>query len=130
MKVVDFNGRQHNWPPIGHQPNLNETRPRSDLHLRARALLKELYPTRRILEEVPIPGESMFLDFYLPHSQTAVEVNGQQHYMFNSHFYKTQADFLSSKKRDRRKAEWCAVNNIVLVIFDYNESTEVWASKL
>ncbi len=119
MKVKDFSGRTYNFPPVGHTVDFDDIRPRSSYHLACRKLLHELFPVHSILEEVPIPGEGLFLDFFTPHNTTAYEVNGEQHNEYNSFFYKTHANFTASQKNDRRKKEWCELNNIRLVILDY-----------
>jgi hypothetical protein len=49
MKVKDFEGRSYNWPPDGHTVMADDIRPRSELHLRVRALLHRMYPTQPIL---------------------------------------------------------------------------------
>ena len=78
MKVVDFNGREHNFPPTGHVPDLDDSRQRSEHHLDARKLLRSLYPTQRVLEEVPLPGVRLFADFYIPTRNAVIEVHGRQ----------------------------------------------------
>ena len=67
----------------------NDTRKRSKYHVRARNLLKEMYHSYRILEEVKLPGSTLshrkgvlFLDFLIPQISLAVEVHGQQHYEY------------------------------------------------
>jgi len=46
---------------------------KSDLHISARKLLQELFPTVQIFEEVPIAvttQKNLFLDFYIPLQNT------------------------------------------------------------
>ena len=121
MKVVDFNGREYNFPPSGHMPNLGDLRKRSQYHLAARDLLKSMYPTQRILEEIPLPGIRLFADFYLPDRKIVIEVHGQQHYRFVAHFHGTVAGFLGAKGKDLKKQEWCELNNISLVVLPYDK---------
>ena len=83
MRVIDLNGEYSNWKITGHIPKANDKRLRSQYHLKARSLLKEIYPTCPILEEVPISirrSETLFLDFYIPLHSLCVEVHGEQHY--------------------------------------------------
>jgi very-short-patch-repair endonuclease len=76
------------------------------------------------LEEFPLPGEGLYLDFFLPSHMIAIEVQGTQHTKYNPFFHKDRAAFLDGQKRDRRKASWCEINKIRLVLIDYNETTE------
>lgn len=71
-----------------------------------------------LLEEFPIPGERLFLDFLLLHYRIAFEFHGSQHSTFNKFFHSTKQDFVSSIKRDTRKAEWCQKNKIRLICID------------
>lgn len=129
MKVKDTKGKTHSWNLSGTIPDVNASRPRSDLHLKARSILKEIYPNDQICEEVTIPGENLFGDFYLPLRKFMVEVHGQQHFKFVSHFHGSiqeggMKEFLASKERDRRKADWCEINNIQLVVLPYDKEIE------
>jgi hypothetical protein len=58
-----------------------------------------------VLEEFPIPGERLFIDFYLPHHSLAFEFQGSQHDKFNKHFHGDKKGFIKSKERDRRKRQ-------------------------
>ena len=124
MKVVDSNGRWYNFPPSGHMPCLDDTRKRSQPHLDARALLKSIYPTQRILEEVPLPGMLLHADFYIPSKNAIVEVHGRQHYEFVAHFHGDRMGFLRSKINDVIKGDWCDLNNILLIILPYDKQNE------
>jgi hypothetical protein len=129
MRVIDFGGREHNWPPS--MGRVNKTAKKSDLHIRCRKILHRLYGTQPILEEVPIPVKTkLFLDFYLPLQQVAVECHGRQHYEFIPHFHGTRRAFVSSQQRDRDKAEWCNINNITLIILPYTETDSEWTTRL
>lgn len=129
MKVRDLNGYEHSWNLSGKRVYSNETKPRSEPHLRARELLKEEYPVDTILEEVYIPGESLFLDFYLPNRRMAVEVHGQQHYDYVPFFHPNKIAFHKGKANDRRKIEWCNLNNIKIVELSYKESIDEWRAR-
>jgi very-short-patch-repair endonuclease len=82
------------------------------------------------LEEVPLPGTKLYFDFLVPSANLAVEVQGEQHYKFNSFFHKHKAGLLASKSRDRQKREWCELNGITLLEFPYNESDEQWKLRI
>ena len=130
MKVVDFDNREYNWPPSGHEVNLDDRRKRSELHLRTRALLKALYPTQQVLEEVPLPGTKLTLDFYLPQRKVCIEVHGEQHYKFVAHYHGDRLGFLRSKANDNKKIEWCRLNNLRVVELPFNESDDEWREKI
>lgn len=105
----------------------------SKYHAQAKKLLKELYPTVRFYEEVPIPVEpqkELYLDFYIPSLETAIEVHGEQHYSFSSRFHKTKLDFFKSQRNDALKAEWCELNHIRLIVLPYFDKEEEWTKQL
>lgn len=131
MLVSDLDGRASSWL-IGGKEVTTDTRITSSLHKIARQMLKDRFPTLQILEEVSIRvhrTKNLHLDFYLPLRKLAVEVNGEQHYTYNSHFHKNRIGFLNSKKNDREKSEWCELNGIDLIIFKYDEK-DVWGDQL
>ena len=133
MKTRDLNNDIHKWNLQGYVVRANEQRPRSKLHLTARNILVEMFPTVQVLEEVLIPitrNERGYLDFYINTIKLAIEVHGQQHYKFNSLFHTSAQDFANQKKKDRRKKEWCEYNNITYVELPYNESEEEWKSRI
>jgi hypothetical protein len=126
MKVRDLNGREHSWNLSGHVPPKNDTYRRSQYHLRARALLLEMFPLDQILEEVPLPGTRLTADFYLPLRKMLIEVHGEQHYKYIPHFHGNRAGFIRSKKNDANKEEWCQINNIEYIALKHTDSDEEW----
>lgn len=137
MKVIGINGREYTWNLAGYEVFNDDKRKRSKFHIRARNLLKELFNSYRILEEVKLPGSTelyrksvLYLDFYIPSIKLAIEVHGQQHYEFCSFFHKTKADFLKGKARDEDKITWCELNGIKLVTLKYTESDDEWRNRL
>jgi hypothetical protein len=126
MKVIDFNNNQYIWPPRGHEVSFDDTRPRSSLHIRCRELLRQMYPTQSILEEVPIPSLNLFCDFYLPLRKVMIECHGEQHFKFTPHFHGNKIGFIKSQQRDKMKSEWCKINNIKLVELSFDENDEEW----
>lgn len=80
--------------------------------------LKKLYPNTRIEQEYYI-GCGLHLDF-LVHStvKVGVEVDGAQHYSFNSFFHECLADFERQKDLDLTKEELCRKNGITLIRLD------------
>lgn len=131
MFVYDLDGNEYNWLLSGHM--IKAGRAKSSLHLRARSLLTQMYPTLQILEEVPInvhKGETLYLDFYLPLKKMCVETHGEQHYKFIAHYHSNALGFIRHKKRDREKQEWCFLNNITLIELPFDESDEQWLNRL
>ena len=126
MKVYDFNGQEYNFPPSGYMPGGDDTRPRSDLHIRARNLLRSMYPTRRILEEVPLPGIRVFADFYVPHSCAVIEVHGEQHYKYTPFFHGSRFGYATSKANDKLKQEWCEINDISYIVLPFDKDENDW----
>jgi len=133
MKIIDLNNEIHNWKLHGYVVKANDRRPRSKLHLAAKNLLIELFPTVQILEEVAVPitrSENLFFDFYVNTIKLVVEAHGQQHYKFNPLFHNSAQDFANQKKRDFRKEEWCKYNNITYVSLPHNEDIDQWKYKI
>lgn len=131
MKVLGLDGKFHIWSLLNHRVLGDDVRPRSELHLKARALLKRLYPTEPLLEEVFLPGSlGLFADFYLPKRGMVVESSGEQHYRYVSHFHQNKAGFAQSQKRDANKCRWCELNKLTLVELPYNEDIEQWKLRL
>ena len=133
MKTRGLDGQIHNWKLHGYVVRASESRPRSKLHLKARTILNDIFPTVQILEEVAAPitrTEKLFFDFYINTVKLVVEVHGQQHYKFNTLFHSSAQDFANQRKRDRRKAEWCEYNNITYVELPYNEDEDQWVSRI
>jgi hypothetical protein len=127
MKVVDFTGKEHK---INLALYLRTRSNCSSLHKSARQLLTELFPFTTILEEVPLPGTKMFVDFFLPDKKLMVEVQGEQHYKFNGHFFANKSEFLKAQARDARKAEWAEINGLQLIEFPYNEDKDGWTKRI
>jgi len=132
QQVIDLDGNTHNWSltaGIAHGKLLNK----SSLHLKARKMIKECFPTLQILEEVQIPlrrSQSLVLDFYLPLNRKCIEVHGQQHYQFSRHFHNDRMGFLKHKKRDQDKKEWCEINGIQYIELPFNETEEEWRHRI
>lgn len=131
MKVIGFNNREYPWPPTGKAVNYDDRRPRSEYHLRCRKLLRLMYPTYRVLEEVPLPGsDKLSADFYLPWRHMVLEVHGEQHYKFNPFFHGTKLAFFKARERDLKKIEWCQMNNIGVIELPYNETDLQWRERI
>jgi hypothetical protein len=133
MKVKDLAGNTTQWKIGGEVVIATDNRQRSGLHIRARKLLKEIFITSQIKEEVSIPvwpKRTFHLDFYIPITKIAVEVHGKQHYEFNVFFHANRMDFRMQENRDKDKIEWCSINGILLVILPYNEDSNEWRKRI
>ena len=130
MKVTGFDGREHALTFNRFRGNSKRDN-KSSHHIRARELLSELFPYQRIYEEVTLPGSKtistglLYADFLIPNKYIIVEVHGKQHYEYCSHFHKTKADFMKSRKRDKKKIEWCELNDFTIIVLPYNKE-EQW----
>ncbi len=127
MVVKDFAGKSHK---LNLSLYMKQRTNCSSLHLKARQLISKFFACKVILEEVPLPGTRMFADFMIPSDGVMIEVQGEQHYKFNTFHYSSQMDFLKAKKRDRSKAEWAGINGLTLVVFPYNEDINEWTDRL
>jgi len=132
MQIRDLDGNTHHWKLIGTIAHGSVTQ-KSSLHLKARDLIKECYPTLQILEEISIPlrlREKLIMDFYLPLNKKCIEIHGEQHYKFNKFFHKDRLGFLRHKKRDKEKQEWCEINGIQYIELPFNETLEQWKIRI
>ena len=131
MQVKDLDGNTYNWQLIGniaHGTALNK----SSLHLEARSIIHESFPTLQVLEEVPVNvrrTELLYLDFYLPLLKKCIEVHGEQHYKFSRFFHNTALGFIKHKKRGQDKKEWCELNNITYIELAFDKKDE-WIKRI
>lgn len=133
MKVKDLDFNEYKLTLGGYTVTGNETRPRSTYHLTAREILKQLFPTSQILEEVPVNlrrNQKVHIDFLINQFKIVVEVHGQQHYKFTPMFHASAQDFIKQKKRDADLKEWCAINNFTYIELKYDESPKQWIEKI
>jgi hypothetical protein len=131
MKVLDLDHNSTNWSLLGATKNLRKNV--SSLHRKCYELIKELYPTVLFLQEIPIPlrrTETLYLDFYIPMLKKAIEVHGEQHYKFVSHYHNNAMGFIKQKKRDSEKREWCELNGIQYIELPFNENNDIWKQKI
>lgn len=122
MNVKDLDGNNNNWHVVGNIGKPHQKK--SSYHIQARDLIKKIYPTMQILEEIAIyvrKSEILFLDFYLPLTKKCIEVHGAQHYEFIPFYHANKMAFLKAQKRDRDKKEWCEINGISYIELPYNQ---------
>lgn len=126
MKFYDTNGREHR---VDIRPSKwkrkTEGEGRGVFQSKVGNILADEYVGETILEEFPIPGERLYLDFFLPRKKLAIEVQGDQHHHFNSFFHKDKYAFQASQQRDKRKAKWCEINEICLIKVDWGTKEEI-----
>ena len=131
MKFRGFDGRQYSVTLTADKRGKV-----SQYHQRARNLLKLLYPFDLVFEEIFLPGsgtklnKQLYVDFFIPSQNLMIEVHGDQHYKFNSHFYENKIDFLRAKARDQTKRDYAETNGFSLVELPYNESDEQWSVRI
>lgn len=93
--------------------------------------LKDYWYHHVTFEEFPVVGTRLSLDFYNANKKVAVEVQGSQHTKYNKFFhggYKN--NYLEQLKRDQMKAEFCEINDIILVeIYDSDTVNELLFKK-
>lgn len=133
MKVVGFDGVQRTWPIHNYKSKSNA----SSLHKAVRKFLKTMFPFDKISEELALLGSNktsknglLYGDFFVPSQLLLVEAHGEQHYTFNSHFYKTQKEFNDALARDKIKKEWCEINNFIYVDLSHKETEDEWRAKI
>jgi hypothetical protein len=123
MNVKDLDGNHIAWNLTGNIVK-GSIEHKSSYHIKARLLLKDLYPTMQILEEVPISvrkSETLYLDFYIPLIKMCIEVHGEQHYKFVPHYHANKLAFLKAQKRDKSKKEWCVINGINYIELPFDD---------
>lgn len=137
MKIVGLNGREYNINLNKYIVKKDDKTVKSKYHIAARELLADTFKGYNILEEVKLPGSrcpskksALFLDFFVPNLMLGIEVHGQQHYEFCKFFHKTKAGFLTAKRRDCIKEEWCKLNNIDLIVLKYSDTIEDWRNQI
>jgi len=125
MKFYDTKGREHSVdirPSRWKRKEVGEGR--GKFQSKVGIIIAQLFYGYHVLEEFPCFGEGLQLDFFLPTKKLAVEVQGQQHFKFNSFFHKDKAAFLRQLSNDKRKVLWCEANKICLVKINWGESEE------
>jgi len=128
MITIDLNGKEVNWKP--HARKRQQT---SQLHANVREFLHSAYPTVAFIEEVGIPvrrGQTLYLDFFSPLLNLAVEAHGEQHYKFVQHFHGSRMNWARHRRRDAEKKEWCENNNITIIELPFDETNEQWLNRI
>lgn len=93
-----------------------ELESRSKFQTQIKDLLFDIWGADFVIEELPVLGSRMTIDFFNVNRQIAVEVDGDQHYKYNKHFHGgKKINFLNQLKRDDEKEDFCKINGIKLV---------------
>jgi hypothetical protein len=84
--------------------------------------LKQAFPRATIFPEHPIKvfGKQLFIDFYIPSLNLAVECQGEQHYNYTQHFHKDEDGYKDAVARDDMKREWARKSKVFLLEIPYN----------
>lgn len=124
MRVTGLDGREHIFSLKG-----KTEKNKSQWHLKAVELVKEMFPNNSIIEEVELPGtkakgllRNLYADIFLPNLRMLIEVHGEQHYSYCPFFHNSEIDFWKQKNKDSHKKRWCEINNIIYVELPYNDS--------
>lgn len=85
-------------------------------------LLDEAFPRCTIFPQHPVKfeGDQLFIDFYIPSMNLAIECQGEQHYKFVPHFHRDEAGFKAYLERDDVKRRWAKKNKVKLVEISYD----------
>ena len=67
--------------------------------------------------------KNMYLDFYLPEYNVAIECQGEQHFR-EVKLWGGKEMFLKRKKRDEVKKNLCEKNGIEIIYINYNDKIE------
>lgn len=131
MRVQGTDGRTYSLDLRGREVMGTDDRSRSGPHKKVSVMLKRLYPLEPLHQEVPLPGSGgLTADFFLSHQRVVVEIHGEQHFKYTPHFHRTRAGFLAALRNDARKAEWCYLNNIKLIVLKDTETEVEWQHQI
>jgi len=80
-------------------------------------------PNKRIFEEhfINYKKHKLFFDFYVRELRLFVEVQGQQHFKFVSHFHGDKEKFQGQVNRDNLKIEYVQEEDFYLVYINYDD---------
>lgn len=68
-------------------------------------------------------------DFFLPDYNSIIEYNGQQHYM-PIEYFGGEKGFKNRVERDKEKVSYCKENNLNLIIFKYDQTSQEIKEKI
>ena len=96
---------------------------------KCRELIEELtghsFPKTKMTEfVVPETGGNVELDGYCEDLALAFEFQGQQHYEYNTFFFKSEEDFEAQQYRDELKRQYCDDFGVLLIEIPYTDYTD------
>jgi hypothetical protein len=116
MIFIDLYGRKKKFKNITKHLVDWDKDCRSKIQKRVKDLLYPYWGADIVFEELPLIGSRMTLDFFNANKRIALEVDGDQHYKYNSFFHGGERrKFLEQLQRDDKKEDFCQINNIKLV---------------
>ena len=71
-------------------------------------------------------------DFYIPNidgGPAIIEFNGEQHYHYVAHFYRTPRDWRKMQEHDRRKISYALANKIKIYIIPFWEIDKITTAR-
>lgn len=92
---------------------------KSKLSLNVNKLLEELnleYTEEKTFDWLKNKNK-MYLDFYIPEYNLAIEVQGAQHFIYIPNFHYTKDDLINLQNRDLLKYELCKKHNLNIIYF-------------
>ncbi len=131
MKFLSTNGRLHSLDLRPSKwPRRSEENCKSHLQWTVSQQIDKVFPKEIVLEEFHVPGEKLYADFFLPRKRIIIEVHGAQHYCYSEFFHGSKELFKQSQERDKRKKEWCEINNITYVEIRFDDTEQDIINKL
>ena len=131
MIVKGLDGKEHKLS-LRSKPRQNA----SSLHVRARKIIKELFPHDVFYEEILLKGskkfnsKNLYADFLSKSQMMVIEVHGKQHYQYCPHFHGSKIEYAKALANDKRKEEWCILNDILYVPLSYKENDDDWKERI
>lgn len=126
MKIIGLDNKEYSW---NYKESSVGDSNRSKLHLKAREIIKELFPYDVLLEEVSLPGcgkTTLYADFYLPLRKLMIEIDGKQHSQYVKFYHKEKINFYKGIGRDKKKRQWCENNGITLLSLNFDQTEQEW----
>jgi hypothetical protein len=132
MKIITLDNQEIEWKPKKTNHRI------SKLQQKAIELILKVIPGTLILTEIPLPitksrkvrgGAALRADIFIIRHKIIVEVMGRQHFCRVNHF-QTRIQHNKQLINDDIKRQWCELNQIPLIYFNFNETIETWEEKL
>jgi hypothetical protein len=70
---------------------------------------------------VSFNNSKLLFDFVIPELKIAIEVQGEQHYTFNTMFHKDRTSLVKQQYRDTLKTQWCDENDYKLLEIHFSK---------